>query len=110
MWSPEVIAFVAATFLLAGAVKGVVGLGMPTVSLALLTATLGLKEAMALMLIPSFVTNVWQGLAGGAFKAIVRRLWTMLAAAAVATWLGVSILAGADAVLLSGMLGLLLCV
>ncbi len=63
MWTPETLAVVATAFLLAGFVKGVVGLGLPTVALALLTATLGLREAVALMLVPSFATNLWQGLA-----------------------------------------------
>ena len=67
MWTFEVVAIVCATFLFAGWVKGVVGLGLPTIALALLAATVGLKEAIALMLIPSMVTNLWQGLAGGAF-------------------------------------------
>ena len=39
---------IAATFLLAGTVKGVIGLGLPTISLALLTVTLDLQKAMAL--------------------------------------------------------------
>ena len=34
------LAGIAATFLLAGSVKGVIGLGLPTVSLGLLAATL----------------------------------------------------------------------
>ena len=38
------------TFLLAGTVKGVIGLGLPTVSLALLTVALDLPSAMALLL------------------------------------------------------------
>jgi uncharacterized membrane protein YfcA len=110
MWPPEVLAVIAATFLLAGLVKGVVGLGLPTVALALLTAALGLKEAMALMVIPAIATNVWQGLTGGAFIIILRRFWTLLAAACIGTWFGAGILARADAGLLSGLLGILLCV
>ena len=53
------------TFVLAGGVKGVIGLGLPTVSLAILTATLGLHSAMALLVAPSLVINVWQALVGG---------------------------------------------
>ena len=66
---------VALTFLLAGSVKGVTGLGLPSVSLALLTATLGLKAAMAILIVPSFVTNVWQAAVGGYLLAILRRTW-----------------------------------
>ena len=105
MWTLESLIFVGATFLIAGFVKGVIGLGLPTVSLALLTATLGLKPAMALLLLPSFVTNLWQGVAGGEFLSITRRLWTLLVAVCIATWLGVHVLASVDTALLSGLLG-----
>ena len=44
------IAVIAGTFLFAGAVKGVIGLGLPTVSLGLLTAALDLRTAMALLI------------------------------------------------------------
>ena len=88
LWHAETLLLIAAIFVLAGFVKGVVGLGLPTVSLGLLTATLGLKEAMALMLIPSFATNVWQGAVGGYFTAAMRRLWTLLVAVCVGTWAG----------------------
>ena len=59
------IAIVMLTFLLAGGVKGVVGLGLPTVSVALLSAAFGSRPALPLLVIPSFVTNVWQGAIGG---------------------------------------------
>ncbi len=109
MWTPESLAIAVAAFLLAGLVKGIVGLGLPTVSLALLTAAFGLKEAMALMLVPSFVTNAWQGAAGGALSGILRRLWPLLAAACLGVWLGTGLLAKSDARLLSGLLGAVLC-
>ena len=98
------------TFLLAGLVKGVIGLGVPTVSLAILTATLGLKPAMALLLFPSFVTNLWQGLVGGALVDILKRLWLLLAMVCVGTWFGVSVLAAADARTMSAVLGGVLAV
>ena len=109
MWTPEDFLIIALTFFLAGLVKGVIGLGVPTVSLAILTATLGLKPAMALLLLPSFVTNLWQGLVGGALVLVLRRLWAMLLAVSVATWFGVYVLAVADARVLSALLGGLLC-
>ena len=53
-----------ATFLLAGFVKGVVGLGLPTVVMALLALALPPAQAAALLIVPSAVTNVWQFAAG----------------------------------------------
>ena len=110
MLTPGNIALVSVTFLVAGIVKGVIGLGLPTVSLALLTATLGLKEAMALMLIPSLVTNLWQAFVGGAFAAIVRRLWTLLLAVCIGVVLGAQLLSRSDNTFLSGVLGILLSI
>ena len=101
---------VALAFLLAGSVKGVTGLGLPSVSLAILTATLGLKAAMAILIVPSFVTNVWQAAVGGHLSAILRRTWSLLLAVCIGTWFGVGILAKANADLLAGLLGFVLCI
>lgn len=104
----QTIAIVTGVFLLAGMVKGVIGMGLPTVSLGLLTVFLGLKDAMALMLIPSMVTNVWQGVVGGHFTSMIKRLWPLLLAACPAIWIGVGVLSGADAQVMAAILGLLL--
>lgn len=101
---------VAAVFVLAGTVKGVIGLGLPTVSLALLTATLGLEPAMALMLAPSLVTNVWQAATGGHGRAVLARLWPFLLAATATVWLGAAIAAPIEVALLSALLGALLAI
>ncbi len=101
---------IAATFLLAGMVKGVIGLGLPTVSLALLTVAMGLPQAMALLLVPSFVTNLWQAVNGGHLAAVLRRLWPFLVMAGVTVWFGAAALTRIDLAWLSALLGLLLVV
>jgi len=58
------------------------------VSLAFLTVAIDLPSAMALLLAPSFVTNVWQAIVGGHGKAILLRLWPFLFMATVTVWLG----------------------
>ena len=105
-----ILLLVAATFLLAGGVKGVIGLGLPTVSLALLTATVGLQPAMALLLVPSFVTNLWQAVVGGNFITILKRTWVFLLMATVTVWVGGLVLGAVDVSWLSALLGLLLVV
>ncbi len=105
---PETLALISAVFLLAGLVKGVVGLGLPAVALGLLTIFLGLKDAVVLIVVPSLATNLWQALAGGALVAIGRRLWPLLAPACVGIWFGTGLLAQSDGRLLAGLLGLLL--
>ncbi len=108
--SLEVVALTGVVFMAAGLIKGVIGLGLPTVSLALLTATMDMKQAIALMLVPSFAANLWQALSGGELKAIVQRLWSLMAAACIGTWFGSALLARADAALVAGLFGILLCV
>ena len=108
MLDPLTIVVVFATFLIAGAVKGVIGLGLPTISLALLTVAIDLPSAMALLLVPSFVTNLWQATIGGEGKAILRRLWPFLLMGTVTVWLGSTALTRIDLAWLSALLGALL--
>ncbi len=106
---PTVLTIVG-TFLIAGTVKGVIGLGLPTVSLALLTVAIDLPHAMALLLVPSFVTNLWQAAVGGSGRAILRRLWPFLLMATVTVWIGATALTRVDLALLSALLGALLVI
>jgi uncharacterized protein len=110
MWTPEMLIVTALIFALGGIVKGVAGIGLPTVAIALMAIFIGLKEGIALMVIPTIVTNAWQALVGGYLVSLLRRLWSLLLAAAAGTWVGGAVLAGADAALLSALLGVLLCV
>ncbi|MGE0613038.1 MAG: sulfite exporter TauE/SafE family protein [Hyphomicrobiales bacterium] len=110
MPSAETIAFVLAVFFAAGFVKGVVGMGLPSTTLALLTATVGLKSAMALILVPTVATNLVQAVTGGHFRALVMRFWPLFATSVVGVWFGSSVLARADGVKLAAGLGLLLIV
>ena len=72
------LSLVALAFCIAGFVKGMVGLGLPTVSLGLLSLFVDLPTAMALLVMPSLVTNIWQAIAGGEFTSLFRRLWLFL--------------------------------
>jgi hypothetical protein len=108
MWSAEVVAMVLGTFLLAGLVKGIVGFGLPIVALAMLANTLGLKTAIGLIVVPGIVMNIWQATVGGAHKEIFARIWPMLILACVFVFVGVNLLAHADARLATGMFGVLL--
>ena len=104
------MALVALTFFFAGLVKGVLGLGLPVVVTALLAATIGLKTALSLMLVPALVMNTWQGLTGGGFVELLRRLWPMFAMAIVFIWIGAGMLAASDGDKLLGLLGIVLMV
>ena len=108
MLDTNVIVVVASTFLLAGMVKGVIGLGLPAVTLGVLTVAFDLPSAMSLLLVPSFVTNLWQASVGGHSKAILLRLWPFLVMATVTVWVGAQALTRVDLSLLTALLGVLL--
>src|SRR6185295_7267640 len=81
------IAFGLAVFLLAGTVKGLVGLGLPTITIALTSLVLPLTESIALIALPTIFTNVWQAAIGGNFLVIVRRQWPLIVPLAIALYL-----------------------
>ncbi len=84
------------TFLLAGTVKGVIGLGLPTVAMGLLGLAMAPTQAAVLLIIPATLTNVWQLMVGGHLAALLRRLWPMLLAIFLGTASGTLWLGGMD--------------
>ena len=87
-------AVIAATFVVAGFVKGVTGMGLPTVAMGVLGTLMPPVEAAALLLVPSFVTNVWQLLAGPRVRKLIARLWPMMLGIVLGTVAAASFIAG----------------
>ena len=85
---PALTLLIIGTFLLAGTVKGVIGLGLPTVAMGLLGLAMLPAQAAALLIIPSTVTNLWQLAVGGHLSALLKRLWPVLLLVFVGTGLG----------------------
>lgn len=85
-WNPSLL--VLAAFVLAGTVKGVIGMGLPTVAMGLLGVAMLPTQAAALLLIPSTITNLWQLAAGGHLRSSLKRLWPLLGMIIVGTGLG----------------------
>lgn len=92
--SVSVLLFIAAVFVLAGFTKGVIGLGLPTISMGLLAVMLPAPEAAALLILPSLVTNVWQMLDGPHLGPVLRRLWPLSVGTCLGTWAGAAFIAG----------------
>ena len=96
--------FSVAVFLAAGVVKGVVGLGLPTLAMALLALRMPPAQAAALLILPSLVTNVWQMRPWRTLPALLRPLGPMQLGVAMGTlagaaWLGAPSGAWAEAAL-----------
>jgi uncharacterized membrane protein YfcA len=86
--SLPMLAATAGAYLLAGLVKGVIGLGLPTVAIGLLGLMMTPAQAAAILVVPSLVTNIWQFAVGGGPLALVRRLWPLLAGICLGTMIG----------------------
>lgn len=59
------IVFGAVTFLIAGMVKGTIGIGMPTAAIGMLSQVIDAKTAVALVVFPTFISNAWQMVRAG---------------------------------------------
>ena len=108
MLSVELIIYIFFVYILAGFVKGMVGVGLPTISLALLAIFLGMKEAMLILLAPSLITNIVQALASGRLYELTKRLWIFLLSLFLLTWFSTGLLVAADGNLLKIGLGIIL--
>lgn len=83
----SVIAVIAAILLLAGFVKGVIGFGLPSISMGLLTLLMSPVQAAALLMLPNLVTNIWQTWSGPALRTLLVRTAPLL----VGTLVGIAI-------------------
>ncbi len=89
--APRVLA-IALTFFVAGIVKGVTGMGLPTVAMGLLGTIMPPVGAASLLILPSMITNVWQLLAGPSFAVLAMRLWSMMLGIVAGTLVAASLM------------------
>src|ERR1700692_915536 len=93
MFDPLLI-LIAAAFLLAGFIKGVIGMGLRTVAMGLLAVTMQPSRALAIVIVPAIVTNIWQTFVGPYLRDIVRRLWPLMIGTVFGIWLNSGMLTG----------------
>ncbi len=106
----DILAIAAVAFTVAGFVKGVVGFGFPIITLIILTLTIGLLDALAIIVFPTIVTNIWQGLSGPFLKDIARRMWLYFLTAMIFIWFTSAYLTVVDIKWPTAMLGAVLFV
>ncbi|ONG55851.1 hypothetical protein BKE38_08015 [Pseudoroseomonas deserti] len=109
---PSLILAIAAVFFVAGLVKGVIGLGLPTVAMGLLGIFLPPAEGAALMILPSLLTNIVQAGTGGQLRLLLKKMWPLLIGlplgTALGVWIGIGMGSGGNARLAQQGLGLAL--
>lgn len=65
-------------FVIAGAVKGTLGIGLPITALGILSQFMDPRLAVALSILPIFAANLWQVIRSGQFFKPVKRYWPFL--------------------------------
>jgi uncharacterized membrane protein YfcA len=99
------VLYVIASFVVSGLVKGAAGLGLPLVALPLLSFALPLKTAVALVIVPIFITNVAQSVQGGLAMPIFRRFWQAWLAIGVVIAISAQALVAVNEKVLYGIIG-----
>jgi len=107
-FEPLTLAFIAFALCFSAFIKGALGLGFSTICLAMLANVLPLKEAIAIVLIPSLLSNIQVMIAAGNFRISVKIFWSMLLCAVIGMVIGLMILTKADNTLSILILGIVL--
>ncbi len=106
----SLLLLIAGAFLLAGFIKGVLGLGLPTVSMGLLAVTMPPAQALAIVIVPAIITNIWQTFVGPYLRDIIARLWPLMVGTVIGIWLNAGMLTGPYAPYAAVVLGVLLVI
>jgi uncharacterized membrane protein YfcA len=106
--SESILPFIVGVFVLAGFVKGVVGLGLPAVAMGLLALVMSPADAASILILPTVATNIWQMAAGPSLKPVIARLWPVMLGVICGTLAGAGWLAGTHAHLSAALLGIAL--
>jgi uncharacterized membrane protein YfcA len=108
--SEPLLFFIAAALLLAGFVKGALGMGLPTVSMGLLAVAMPPGRALAVVIVPAIATNIWQTFVGSHLRDIVKRLWPLMLGTVIGIRLNAGSLTGPYAHYVPVALGVLLMI
>lgn len=75
METDTLLLIAAAIFLFAGTIKGLIGLGLPTAVIGLLSQFTDPRQAIALLLVPMLISNTFQAYKNGMFMKAMKLFW-----------------------------------
>jgi uncharacterized membrane protein YfcA len=105
---PNTIAAVAFSLIVAGLLKGIIGVGMPVVALPLLSLFIDIKSAAMLLSMPLIFSNLPQALEGGKTGRSLMQLLPVILGMIPGLFLGVQVLLRTDANLAEIIAGLVI--
>ncbi len=88
-YSPAVLAFVFAAFVLGGVVKGTLGVGLPMFVIPLISYSMPAAKAIAILMLPVLVSNLWQLIQSGISREGLKRFMPLIIGLVVTTLLAV---------------------
>lgn len=100
-----VLAIVIVAMTVGGLVKGVIGVGLPMVAIAILSSVFDVHLALGIITIPILLTNVWQAFYAARPLETLRRFWLPVACLVVSIWLGTNLVVRLPAAALYGIIG-----
>ena len=104
----SIIAAVVCSLLVAGLLKGTIGVGMPVVALPLLSLFIDVKSAVTLLSMPLILSNLPQALEGGKTGRCLMQLMPVILGIIPGLFLGVRVLLAVDANVTKIIAGLVL--
>ncbi len=90
------VLLVVAAFAAAGLCKGVLGFGIPLVSVPILTGVMHPATTISVLAVPIVVANVWQSVEGSYSKGVLRRFWPAVLAIVAGSLIGAQFLTEID--------------
>jgi len=101
---PELMVPVLA-LLVAGTVKGTIGLGLPTTALGIMTLTTGPRQAIAYIMIPMIISNAWQVYRSGEIGGAIKRYLPFIVTLVIGVWVTLSLTSNVSEQILLAVLG-----
>ena len=90
------IMLLAVSLVIAGLVKGAIGVGIPTVAFPLLSMLVDVQTSVMLLSMPLVLSNIPQALEGGFVAQTLRSLTPVLVGMIPGVWIGVAVLLNVD--------------
>jgi len=94
--TPGLIVLLAVSLVIAGLVKGAIGVGMPIVAFPMLSMLVDVQTAVMLLSMPLVLSNIPQALEGGFVGKTLWSLAPVLVGMIPGTWIGVAVLLNVD--------------
>nr|MCS5607099.1 sulfite exporter TauE/SafE family protein [Alphaproteobacteria bacterium] len=87
-YEPYVLTIVGLALGAGGIVKGLIGFGLPIAAIAIMLNFLDPRSALAVLVGPILVTNLWMALRSGDLRQPLRRFWPLICSFVVFLFIG----------------------